>query len=682
MSFLYPFFLFALLALAIPVIIHFFNFKRYKTVYFSNVQLLKLIKQDSKKKTQLKQILILIARLLAISALVFAFSRPYIPLNQKVTHAAQQVVVIYIDNSFSMKSEGEKGSLLEQAKQRAIEIANSYKVGTQFIILTSDFSPQHQFPLNKEQFVQQVAEIKESAHSPKLSNVYSRAIQLGSETQKKIEKNIFLLSDFQKNTSDFDAIKADSSVFTYLLPLKSSVTNNLLIDSCWFEVPGRKIGQSEILYVQISNRSDQAYQNIPIRLTINDSLKAISNISIAGQEKTILELNYTNNSEGIQLCKVELDDYPVIYDNSYFLSYLVRGKLNALGIYNPLENGSDYLKNLFAEDELISYADYPENNVQISQIKNSSCIFLINNQKFSSGLINELNSFVEEGGTLVIFPGRLANYNELNLLLTKLNNSTIASFDTATVGISKISYEHDLFKEVFKKHEDEADLPSIKGYTILNTQMQAKGSEVMSLRNGKSALTSSSLGKGTVYFFAFPISKANFNFIRHIIFVPTVYNMVLQSGVQQKYSYSIDSDEPILLNSSAPISELKTINQQTKDEFITSVRTIGAGKQQLILDELPKSAGHYLIRDGNQVIQSISYNYSRKESDTEFYADEELRKLMQSSNFKQFQLIESSEAGLSESLQDYSNGKQLWKLFIIIAILFMMCEMAIIRFWK
>jgi len=682
MSFLYPFFLFALLALAIPVIIHFFNFKRYKIVYFSNVRLLKLIKQDSKKKTQLKQILILIARLLAISALVFAFSRPYIPLNQKVTHAAQQVVVIYIDNSFSMKSEGEKGSLLEQAKHRAIEIANSYKVGTQFIILTSDFSPQHQFPLNKEQFVQQVAEIKESAHSPKLSEVYSRAIQLGSETQKKIEKNIFLLSDFQKNTSDFDAIKADSSVFTYLLPLKSSVTNNLLIDSCWFEVPGRKIGQSEILYVQISNRSDQAYQNIPIRLTINDSLKAISNISIAGQEKTILELNYTNNSEGIQLCKVELDDYPVIYDNSYFLSYLVRGKLNALGIYNPLENGSDYLKNLFAEDELISYADYPENNAQISQIKNSSCIFLINNQKFSSGLINELNSFVEAGGTLVIFPARLANYNELNLLLAKLNNSTIASFDTATVGISKISYEHDLFKEVFKKHEDEADLPSIKGYTILNTRMQVQGSEVMSLRNGKSALTSSSLGKGTVYFFAFPLSKANFNFIRHIIFVPTVYNMVLQSGVQQKYSYSIDSDDPILLNSSTAISELKTINQQTKDEFITSVRTIGAGKQQLILDVLPKSAGHYLIRDGNQVIQSISYNYSRKESDTGFYDDGELQKLMQSSNFKQFQLIQSSEAGLSESLQDYSNGKQLWKHFIIIAILFMMCEMAIIRFWK
>ena len=41
MSFVYPAFLFAASLIAIPVIIHLFNFRRYKTVYFSNVQFLK-----------------------------------------------------------------------------------------------------------------------------------------------------------------------------------------------------------------------------------------------------------------------------------------------------------------------------------------------------------------------------------------------------------------------------------------------------------------------------------------------------------------------------------------------------------------------------------------------------------------------------------------------------------------
>lgn len=682
MSFLFPAFLFALFSLAIPVIIHLFNFKRYKTLYFSNVSLLKRIKQESKKKSQLKQLLILIARLLAITSLVVAFSRPYIPLTKKTSGAAQQVVAIYIDNTFSMKAESEKGPLLEQAKLKAIEIANSYRVGTQFLIITSNFLPEHEFLLNKEQFIQQIAEIKESPLSPKLSNVYSQAIRTISASVKKADKTIYLLSDFQKNSTDIESIKPDSSIWTYLFPFKAAKTNNLLIDSCWFEVPIRKIGQPEKLFVRIKNLSDQAYQNIPIRLTINDSLKAITNINISGQEISTQELNYTNNSEGIQLCKVELDDYPIIYDNSYYLSYHVRGKLHALGISNPMDDGSTYLKTLFANDELVSYEEYPENNIQISQLKNFQCIFLINNQKISSGLKSELTSFVEQGGSLVIFPDRLANYEDYNALLNALNGKTYAGYDTLSLSISEINYDNELYREVFKKKENEADLPVIKGSVNFTDQMQRSEITLLKFRNGKSALNTHSFGDGTVYTFAFPLDKKNFNFIRHVIFVPTIYNMVLNSGDKQKYAYSIDNEEPIYLNQNQNPGELKVVNLKTKDEFLTNIRTIGSGKKQLILDELPKQAGHYLVKDGSQTIQSISYNFSRRESVPEFYSEEDLQNKIQSSKFKQFQLIKSSEITFSETIKELNNGRQLWKYFIILTILFLFCEIAIIRFWK
>ena len=682
MSFLYPLFLFALLALAIPIIIHLFNFKRYKTLYFSNVQLLKRIKQESKKKSQLKQLLILISRLLAIASLVFAFSRPYIPLTNRKTNAARQVADIYIDNTFSMKAEGEKGQLLEQAKLKAVEIANSYRAGTQFMILTSDFLPQYQFLLNKEQFIQQVTEMKESPRSPKLSDIYKQSIQTISASAKNADKTLYILSDFQKSGIDMEAVQPDSSVWTYLLPFISGKTNNLLIDSCWFEVPGRKFGQAEKLFVRIRNMSDQAYQNIPVRLTINDSLKAISTINITGQEETTLELNYTNNSKGIQLCKVELDDYPIIYDNSYFLSYQVSGKLRALGIFNPTNNGSGYLKALFANDELIGYNEFPENNIQISQLKNYQCIFLINNQKISSGLKSELTSFVEQGGTLVIFPDRVASFEDYNALINSLNGKTITGYDTLSLGISEINYDNELYRDVFKKQENEADLPVIKGSVNFADQMQKSETALLKFRNGKSALNTHSFGDGTVYTFAFPLDKKNFNFVRHVIFVPTVYNMVLNSGEPQKYAYPIENEEPVILKKNQNTGELKIINVRTKDEYLTSLRTIGAGKKQLMLDDLPKEAGHYLVKDGSQILQSISYNYSRKESIPEFYTEEELQKLIKSHEFKQFQLIGSSDISFNQALQDLNNGKQLWKYFIVLAILFLFCEMAIIRFWK
>jgi len=682
MSFLFPAFLFALLALAIPVIIHLFNFKRYKTLYFSNVPLLKRIKQESRKKSQLKQLLIMLARIMAIAALVFAFSRPYIPTSNRTTNSAQQIVEIYVDNSFSMKAEGEKGQLLEQAKIKAIEIANSYPAGTQFLILTNDFASGNQFPLNKDQFVKQVAEIKDSPRSPKLADVYSQAIGTLSTSAKKAQKTLYILSDFQKNSSNIESIKSDSSVWTYLHPFIAGKTNNLLIDSCWFENPGRKMGQAEKLFVRIKNRSGQAYQNIPVRLSINDSLKAISNINIAAQEESVQELSYTNNSQGIQLCKIELDDYPIIFDNSYFMSYQVQGKLRALGISNPQTSGSDYLKALFADDELISYDEVPENNVQISQFKNYQCIFLINNQNVSSGLRSELTSFVERGGTLVVFPNRMKIYEEYNALLGALNGKIIAGFDTVSMSISEINYNHELYREVFKKQENEADLPVIKGFASYADQTQKQETSLLKFRNGKNALSVHSFGDGTVYAFAFPLSEANFNFVRHIIFVPTIYNMVLNSGEPQKYAYSTENGDAVLLNQSPKSGELKVINVQTKDEFKTSVRSHGTEKKQLIVDELSKEAGHYLIKDEDETIQSISYNFPRKESIPEFYNENDLRKQIDSKEFRQFQLIESSNASFSETVQDLNNGKQLWKYFILLAIFFMVCEMAIIRFWK
>jgi hypothetical protein len=625
---------------------------------------------------------ILIARLLAIASLVFAFSRPYFPLSNRSANAARQIVAIYIDNSFSMKAEGEKGQLLEQARQKAIEIANSYRVSTQFLILTNDFLPQHKFLFNKEQFIQQVILIKESPRSPKLSEIYNEASQTFSTSERKTEKTVYFLSDFQKTGADIEDIQPDSTIFAYLLPFRSEKTNNLLIDSCWFEVPGRKIGQAEKLFVRIKNLSEQAYQNIPVRFTINDSLKAVSNFNIAALEQSVLELNYTNNSEGIQLCKAELDDYPIIYDNSYFMSYNVRGKLQALGITDLQNAGTDYLKTLFTNDELVVYDEFSGNNIQVSKLKNYQCIFLINNQKISSGFKNELASFVKEGGSLVIFPARKVNFEEYNALLSSINGETITAFDTASMGISEINYKHEIYREVFKKQENEADLPVIKGYLNFTNQFQQSETTLLKFRNGKSALGVHSFGNGKVYTFAFPLDKMNFNFVRHVLFVPTVYNMVLNSGEQQKYAYSIENTDPVTLNQNIGTNDLKVINSVTKEEFLAGVRTIGSGKKQIILDDMPKEAGHYLVLDDGKVIQSISYNFSRKESIPEFLSDSDLDKITKRKEFKQFQVIQSSNEDFSKTLQDLNNGKQLWKYFIMLAIFFLICEIAIIRLWK
>src|SRR5436190_4688502 len=104
MQFYYPAFLWALTALAIPVVIHLFNFRRYKTVYFSNVKFLREVKEETTSRSRLKHLLVLASRLLAIAFLIMAFAQPYIPNKSNKFGGGKKYVSVYVDNSFSMNA--------------------------------------------------------------------------------------------------------------------------------------------------------------------------------------------------------------------------------------------------------------------------------------------------------------------------------------------------------------------------------------------------------------------------------------------------------------------------------------------------------------------------------------------------------------------------------------------------
>src|ERR1700749_1136274 len=174
MHFLYPAFLFTLISLAIPVLIHLFNFRRYQKVYFSNVQFLKDIQEQQSSRKNLKERLILAARLLALTFLVLAFAKPYIPGKNSANAGKQQAVSIFVDNSYSMQTLNSEGSLLDEAKRRAKEIASAYSINDSFQLLTQDFEGKHQRLLSRDEFNDAVDVIKISPQSRSLQQIVSR----------------------------------------------------------------------------------------------------------------------------------------------------------------------------------------------------------------------------------------------------------------------------------------------------------------------------------------------------------------------------------------------------------------------------------------------------------------------------------------------------------------------------
>ena len=76
MSFLQPWLLVALPLVALPIIIHLINQRRFQTIHWAAMMFLLAANRMSRGYARLRQWLILLFRMLAIAGLVFAVSRP------------------------------------------------------------------------------------------------------------------------------------------------------------------------------------------------------------------------------------------------------------------------------------------------------------------------------------------------------------------------------------------------------------------------------------------------------------------------------------------------------------------------------------------------------------------------------------------------------------------------------
>jgi hypothetical protein len=216
MSFIYPQFLLGLLALGIPIIIHLFNFRRARKVYFSSNQFLLNIKKATSTKLKLKQYLILLSRLLFIFFLVITFAQPFIPAKEKNIQSNQ--AIIYLDNSFSMSNYvNEDLTAFEAAITFIEQIIKVYPQNAQFLLLTNDFAPFSNTPKSKNEIEELITEINLTGITRTTGEVFQR---IKNNNISDSSGDIFWLSDFQVSTSgDISLFANDTSHNIFIIPM-------------------------------------------------------------------------------------------------------------------------------------------------------------------------------------------------------------------------------------------------------------------------------------------------------------------------------------------------------------------------------------------------------------------------------------------------------------------------------
>lgn len=688
MSFTYPVFLFALSAIAIPIIIHLFNFRKFKTVYFSNIRFLKEVKEETQAKSKLKHLLVLAARILAISFLVFAFAQPFIPVENKKVVVGDKVVSIFVDNSFSMDAINVNGTLLDDAKKRASEIVSAYKPTDRFQLLTNDFEGKHQRLVNKEEFIELLDEVKISPASHSLSEIVTRQMDVLQNKGNEIKVS-FIVSDFQKSIVNIDKIRNDTAISFNFVPLIAVQKDNVYIDTCWFETPVRQFNQIEKLHVRIKNVSDKVLENNSIKLFINEIQKTPASFNIDKESETEIILSFSSKETGLQHCRIELNDYPVTFDDSFYFSFEVAKNIPVLFINSSTADiaisESPYLNKLFGSDSLFVLKNSPENKLDYSSLSNNKLIVLNELKTITSGLAQELKRFMSNGGSVLVFPNPQSDLNSYREFLLAANANYYEALDTINTKVDKVNMEHDIYKDVFDKKTFTAtnlNLPIVSKHYRISKTTKSNEEYLLRLQNDDVFLSKYDVDKGKLYLSSVSLQPDFSNFGKHAIFVPTLYKIGIYSQSTQPLFYTIGSDEVIESVNVLTGENVFHIRNLKSDFDIIPEHKVMDAKTEILVHNQITNAGNYNLFAGKDLISGLSFNFNRKESDLNCFTAEELKEQLVDKNFNNFSILETSTQDLKQSLMEIEQGKKLWKLCIVLALLFLAVEGLLLRFMK
>ncbi len=677
-QFLYPWFLWALLALLIPIIIHLFHFRRYRKVYFTNVRLLREVKEQTSQRARLRHLLILLSRLILLALLVFAFAQPFIAAREDVQQGARSVS-IYIDNSFSMQGEGRDLTLFEQARFKALEIVDAYEPEDEFQILTNRFGVIGQRWYNRDDAREVINQLEIEPFSRTINEVWERQMQALYRSGTEI-REAYVLSDFQATDTELPAI-TDSTINVHWIPLQPVRQRNVSIDSVWFESPVMVANQVNPIIIQMSNRGVDLADDIRLSLRLGENTIPVGTISIDGLSTVTDTVQLQIGDPGLYSGIAGITDYPVQFDDTYYFSFSVPEYIRVLHITDPGGN-ADSWRAMFAGAPYFQLTEEPSDRIDFSRFPNYQLIAIDQLREISSGLITALSSYVQSGGNLVLFPGKTSVQSSYNQLLAATGGNALGSFSPGNFSIADINKEAFVFREVFDDSRQALQLPSATGKWDIRRTQTAATEALLRFRDGSTALEQFEYERGYVFLSALPPDPEVSEWKRQgDIFIPMIYRMALLSRGVQKPAYTLGEDRVIELE--APFDRERPVYRMVsaEGEFIPGQRGIGAITLLDVYDQISR-AGIYNIQDqSDRVLAKAAFNYSRAESVMEFIPVSVLR--AHAASMPQLEVLESAaEQNLQILIAERSRGVPLWRWFLLGALMFLLIESLLIRFWK
>lgn len=660
MSFLYPYMFWGLTALLIPIAVHLFNFRRHKQIYFSNTAVLKTIQQENAKTKRLKYLVVLCLRCLFIAALVMAFAFPYERETAAEINTEEGVVGVYIDNSMSMKALSQKTTLLEDARESARNLVAKLPPATRFLLMTNSFEIQNEYPMNQEEMLLQLDRMNPDGRPVKMNEVIDR-FEMLRKRHGFVQATLFAYSDFQENMFDLEGVRADSGLRLIVVPMHPESQSNLSVDTVWFESPVMQVGLANDLRMRISNHGEKPVKGLPVNLVMNGKVCASATTDIEGGSSSELSMQFVLQDPGTVRCSVAIVDDPITFDDVFRFVIETRPTLRVMELSRRTDRTPVAM--VFDEDSQYEYRRMDPSRMDLGILSEAQLVVVEEASAINETLRQALLDDAEEGASVVFFHD---------------DGKTV---DTNSISVGDLAVKHEFFADMILDMPQHADLPKVKRHVRMAPA--ANATVLAHLDNGDPFLTERALGRGRVFDVATLLDARWSNLADNALFVPLMLKMALLGGGVGRVSYTLGADRSLLFGDLEAAGNLNVMlsNEDGSFEMMPAYEIRNNRVCVFFQDDLP-AAGYYALKVNDVERHVLAWNDSRLESEMLFADNDQVENGFRKAGISVKAVLDSDDLTYHDLVLAMARKSTLWRWFALVALLALLGEVAVLRFWK
>jgi hypothetical protein len=663
-----PYLWLGLAAAAVPVIIHLIRRTKVQVVHFAAMRFLQATPERMIRRQKLKQILLLLLRIVALLLLGLAFARPFLPGSAPIAILSKQQksIAIVIDASASMLA----GAKSEKAKEAAGQIIARGRGGDRFSIITAGATPQ--ILLDDGDAAQ--ARTAVAAVQPALAPGDLREAVLAADNllrqqaaRRAAKSELHVVSDFQLANSPEGMVTLNSNAESFAGDKISSWQNVAILDGTIDGLPACRVKNfanvEQMIEVALgSGRNTFGKQRVVLH---------------AGEEKVVRFAesrdNLKNPGGAFFEVRAGIDDF--IQDNQFFCSSTTASSSGR----RVLAISSNSVPVYFVQQALAAAGGglaFRVMEISADQLAGQSlaayeCIVLFSGSGLARNGVAALKKFVQEGGGLLIAPSPASGSSQqattINLMLADLMPASLQQPVFPTVDrnrssrLTDVDYAHPIFKLFANPASGDPASPRFFQYFAIDAKSRG-GVALASFDDGRPALLEKTFGKGKVLLWTAGLDAQWSDLPLRPIFLPMIHQMVGYLARPHIKKEPLAIGQPILLDGFDASQDVKVVLPEGTE------REIAAGSTSF--NETAQAGVYSFYQRGGS--ESVAVNLDRRESDPRaLSAADFLARLNRSAE-------QAHVAGIFGSAEtselEHERSQKLWRVALLILLVVLIAE--------